>query len=215
MKIHSRNAFTLIELLVVIAIIAILASMLLPALGRAQSRARATQCLSNLKQVGIASHMYADDNADALPRSAHTGQSWVNTLQPYCNGTNLWRCPRDVNQARKFSFAINDYLLPPAPYSGTGDYSKLTHVPAPVSTLWLAECADAYINLDHFHFSPANDGDYSPLFFASQVAIRRHSSGANYLFVDGHAQFLPWSLVRSQLTQSGSRFVYPAGTPNP
>jgi prepilin-type N-terminal cleavage/methylation domain-containing protein/prepilin-type processing-associated H-X9-DG protein len=212
-KTFERRGFTLIELLVVIAIIAILAAMLLPALGRAKQRAWATACLNNVKQIGVASRLYADENADALPRSAHTGESWVNTLQPYCAGTNLWRCPRDANKTRNFSYAINDYLLPAATGSGASDFFKITQVPAPTSTFWLAECADTYVNLDHFHFSPANDGDYSPLSFASQVAIRRHLSGANYLFVDGHAQLLNWSLVRSELPQTGSRLVNPAGKP--
>ena len=207
------RAFTLIELLVMIAIIAILAGLLLPALGRAKQRAWATSCLGNVKQIGLASRLYADDNDDALPRSIHTGQSWVNTLQPYCSGTNLWRCPRDGNKTRKFSYAINDYLLPPEAVTGVADYSKTTQVPAPASTLWLGECADAYVNYDHFHFSPANDGDYSALAFAAQIAIRRHLSAANYLFVDGHAQLLNWNLVRSQLPQTGSRFVNPAGNP--
>lgn len=209
----ERRAFTLIELLVVIAIIAVLAAMLLPALGRAKQRAWATACLNNVKQIGIASRLYADENGDAWPRSAHTGQSWVNTLQPYCSGTNLWRCSRDANQTRKFSYAINDYLLPSASGAGGSDYSKTTQVPAPASTLWLGECADAYVQLDHFHFSPANDGEYSPIAFASQVAIRRHLSGANYLFADGHAQLLDWNRLRAQLTLTGSRFVNPAGHP--
>jgi len=209
----ERRGFTLIELLVVIAIIAILAAMLLPALARAKQRAWSTSCLSNVKQIGIAGRLYADDNADALPRSAHTGESWVNTLQPYCHGTNLWRCPRDAIQTRNFTYAMNDYLLPPDTGSGTGDYSRIVQVPAPVSTLWLGECADAYLHMDHFHFSPANDGDYSAAGFAGQVAIRRHLSGANYLFVDGHAQLLNWSLVRSELPQTGSRLVNPAGKP--
>jgi len=92
---QTNNAFTLIELLVVIAIIAILAAILFPVFAQAREKARATSCLSNLKQLGLGHLMYAQDYDERLASSWARGLighfDW--NIQPYLKSTKILLCP--------------------------------------------------------------------------------------------------------------------------
>jgi prepilin-type N-terminal cleavage/methylation domain-containing protein/prepilin-type processing-associated H-X9-DG protein len=225
------TGFTLIELLVVIAIIAILASLLLPALARAKGKALSIKCVSQFKQIGIATEMFASDNDDELPGNQHSlplRPSWVAQLTNYLSyttkdptGAGIYRCPTEKQRAA-YTCAVNDFLTfrPPngaSSWPGLSDYSRKTAVPSPCDTMWMTELSQDIEYQDHFHFvdrSRAIPGDstaYCPNSFYSQVHVQRHLGSANYLYLDGHVESIAWTRLKPMLTEAGSRFVKPDG----
>jgi prepilin-type N-terminal cleavage/methylation domain-containing protein/prepilin-type processing-associated H-X9-DG protein len=219
---RTEAAFTLIELLVVIAIIAILASLLLPALAKAKEKGRQARCLSNQRQVGLALVLYEGDFQKLPPKASQVldfmnpkAAGWRNNclyaISPYLQGeqrksSQVYSCPTakkaDVPEIRPTEISAASYF----PNAVVMEMS-LGHIPNPAEIIFIQECVwlISYTALrpavaadfglgSAGQFSYWHDGATAKLELYSNV----HSAGGNLTFIDGHAEYRKAAKLRAK-----------------
>lgn len=176
------HAFTLIELLVVISIVALLISILLPALSGAREMAQSLQCKNNLRQYALGVHLYAQDNEDWIPPFEHNDiedNQWSIMLGPYVSGNKdlrkspLWYCPNFELIKNTVSYGINENF---AGNRSEGGF-KLEQVRQLTTILFgdIQQSQDIANKISNSNPASGRGLSY------------RHQNTANLSFIDGHA----------------------------
>jgi len=198
---RSKTGFTLIELLVVIAIIAILAAILFPVFARAREKARQSSCLSNVKQIVLATRMYIQDYDDTFPfggmywpsaalRPWSGGSStyvyWPDLLYPYVMNSQIFQCPSRPGDW--IGYGWNVYLG----YVGAHpDRKTLNQIYWGVKLAVVRYPAETVLVADHHKSPPA--GSINRLWGSSAANpdywVTIHNGGWNVGLVDGHAKW--------------------------
>jgi len=229
-----RNAmgFTLIELLVVVVVIGLLIGLSIPAISQALMLSKRTACASNMRQIGMAMTLYANENEGWLPTSSHTSasQSWIFQLQDYMGGSfdKARLCPSDPKreqrkQARGSSYVLNEFtsLDVTDPFGNLieASHRNLLRMARPSQTIVLFTVSDrvgvSAVN-DHTHSRNWSKGwksvlaDIQPDRHRSGGATADHTKGsANYLFADGRVE----NILAAKLKQQVDSGINPARPP--
>ena len=198
---RKRVTFTLIELLIVIAIIAILAAMLLPALNAARESARVTSCASKLKQIMLATTLYADDNKGYFPDNTGWGYDAQiaehfavrnDTMYEGRRGKHV-KCPSSnapTAGTRSYSIIVSRWDGVNRGVCGR-PFSQVTH---PSTTISYCE----HWTQTNIAGSPSSGtaayiyADYSPEAYGVYAKMHKRVNSSNYAFADGHVQFLAY-----------------------
>jgi len=217
---RKNCGFTLIELLVVIAIIALLMGILMPVLGKARKQAWGVSCGSNLRQVGVAANVFAQDHDNRIPRAddmkllaGHTNEEttrWFKAFMPYLaqsvvNGdyrlVKIYRCPAYPEKRHTISFAVNGWKDGTTVVVGL---TRLVDVKQPGGRIYLADfedCTEQYIVAKETDSGLKRTDAFIPDHLASstvpystwagrRIAQKRHRQGYNALFFDWHVSYV-------------------------